>query len=73
MHPDRLRDRIELMPGFTVDIVKPDRELSADGFAKTRIIKLVSEYRACEGCDLKGQQHPQVRMGDKPKFMHRRR
>ena len=68
-HPDRLRDRIELLPGFTVDMVKPDRYLDVDELAKIKITRLVSDYRACEGCSLKGNPHPQVRMGAKPKFM----
>jgi DNA polymerase-3 subunit alpha len=68
-HPERLRDRIELLPGFTVDMVKPDRELAVEGLAAIKITRLVSDYRACEGCSLKGAPHPQVRMGAKPKFM----
>jgi DNA polymerase-3 subunit alpha len=68
-HPERLRDRIELMPGFTVDMVKPDRELEVEGLAAIKITRLVSDYRSCEGCSLKGAPHPQVRMGSKPKFM----
>lgn len=68
-HPDRLRDRIELLPGFTVDMVKPDRALEVEGLAAIKITRLVSEYRACEKCSLKGAPHPQVRMGAKPKFM----
>lgn len=68
-HTDRLRDRIELLPGFTVDMVKADRQLSVDGLAAIEITRLVTEYRACESCSLKGCPHPQVRMGSKPKFM----
>lgn len=69
MHPDRLRDRLELLPGFTVDMVKPDRGLDVDRAAALRITRLVSDYQSCEGCSLKGAPHPRVRMGARPKFM----
>lgn len=68
MHPSRLKDRIELMPGFTVDMVKPDRELSVDHLAKIKITSLIEEIRSCEGCSLAGNPHPLPRMGDRPKF-----
>lgn len=68
-HPDRLRDRLELLPGFTVDMVKPDRALEVEGLAAIKITRLVSDYQGCEGCSLKGMPHPKVRMGAKPKFM----
>jgi DNA polymerase-3 subunit alpha len=68
-HPDRLKDRIALVPGFTVEMVRPDRELNAEHLAKIKITRLVEEARACEGCSLKGKPHPLPRMGDKPRFM----
>lgn len=68
-HPSRLKDRLELMPGFTVDMVKPERDLSVDGLAKIKITSLIEEFRHCEGCSLKGAPHPLPRMGAKPKFM----
>jgi DNA polymerase-3 subunit alpha len=68
MHPSRLKDRIELMPGFTVEMVKPDRLLNAEHLAKIKITSMIEEIRGCEGCSLKGQAHPLPRMGDAPKF-----
>lgn len=68
-HPDRLKDRIELMPGFTVDMVKPDRGLNVEDLAKIKIQALIGDVAGCEGCSLAGKAHPLPRMGDKPKFM----
>lgn len=68
-HPSRLKDRIELMPGFTVDMVKADRDLNVEGLAQIKITALIEDFRACEGCSLKGNPHPLPRMGSKPKFM----
>lgn len=67
-HPSRLKDRIELLPGFTVDLVKPDRLLNAEHLAKIKITSMIEEIGRCEGCSLKGQAHPLPRMGDAPKF-----
>jgi DNA polymerase-3 subunit alpha len=68
-HPDRLKDRIELCPGFTVDMVKPDRVLNVEHLAKIKITSLIEEIRGCSGCSLGGAPHPLPRMGDKPKFL----
>ena len=68
-HPNRLKDRIELCPGFTVDMVKPDRVLNVEHIAKVKITSMIEEIRTCEGCSLRGAPHPLPRMGDKPKFM----
>lgn len=68
-HQERLKDRIELVPGFTVDMVKPTRALTVEHFAKIKITSMIEEIRACEGCSLKGAAHPLPRMGDAPKFM----
>lgn len=69
MHPDRLKDRIELMPGFTVDAVKADRTLSDERLNKIKIMELIGETRTCEKCSLKGCDHPTPRLGKNPKFM----
>lgn len=69
MHTDRLKDRIELMPGFTVDAVKADRTLSDDRLNKLQIMELIGETRTCEGCSLAGCDHPTPRLGKAPKFM----
>jgi DNA polymerase-3 subunit alpha len=69
MHADRLKDRLELMPGFTVDAVKADRKIIADTFVMSKIIRLHEDTKACDKCSLKGMPHPQPRMGRTPKFM----
>lgn len=69
MHPDRLKDRIELMPGFTVELVKPDRGLSIDKLHQIKIVRLAEEVRACDACSLKGKEHPMPAIGSKAKFM----
>lgn len=69
MHVDRLKDRIELMPGFTVDAVKADRTLNDERLNKIKIMELVGETRTCEKCSLKGCDHPTPRLGKNPKFM----
>lgn len=68
-HITRLKDRIELMPGFTVDAVKADRGLNDDRLNKIKIMELIGETRTCEGCSLKGCDHPTPRLGKAPKFM----
>jgi DNA polymerase-3 subunit alpha len=68
-HPDRLKDRLELIPGFTVEMVKADRSLTVEHLAKIKITSMIEDIRSCEGCSLKGNPHPLPRMGDAPKFM----
>jgi DNA polymerase-3 subunit alpha len=68
-HPSRLKDRIELIPGFTVDMVRPDRELAVDGLAQIKITNMIREMSTCDGCSLRGAPHPTPRMGSRPKFM----
>lgn len=69
-HPDRLKDQIELLPGLIVSHVKADRKIDADDkFTKAKIIHIVNETRACEGCDLHEKPHPVVRLGKSAKFM----
>ena len=69
LHPDRLRDRIELMPGFTVDSVKPDRGLNDERLAKIAILEIAGKLSSCDKCSLKGKGHAVPVMGKKPKFM----
>jgi DNA polymerase-3 subunit alpha len=68
-HPDRLKDRIELMPGFTVDSVKADRGINAETEAITQILRVISDYRACDQCEFKGKMHPKPTIGKRPTFM----
>jgi DNA polymerase-3 subunit alpha len=69
LHTDRLRDRLSLMPGFTVEMVKADRGLNNEHLAKIEVTRLIEECRMCQGCSLKGKPHPVPRMGASPKFM----
>ena len=69
LHTDRLKDRIELMPGFTVDAVKADRTLNDERLAKLKIMDILGETHTCEKCSLKGTAHPLPRLGKRPKFM----
>lgn len=69
MDPGRLKDRLELMPGFTVDTVKADRVIVNDAFTVSRIIRIAADADACSKCDLKGSTHVRSRMGKTPKFM----
>jgi DNA polymerase III subunit alpha len=68
-HPDRLRDRLSFLPGFTVEVVKADRKLNAEHLAKIEITSLIETVRSCTGCSLQGRAHPVPRMGTAPKFM----
>lgn len=69
MSTERLKDRIELLAGFTVDAVKADRGLSDDKLNKLKIIRMVEEIKRCEGCSLKGEAHPTPTIGASPRFM----
>ncbi|MCY1204641.1 Error-prone DNA polymerase [compost metagenome] len=68
-HPDRLKDRLELMPGFTVELVKADRTLNAEKLAKLQITRLIDDMRSSNAPSLKGKPIPVPRMGDAPRFM----
>ncbi|NTX17993.1 DNA polymerase III subunit alpha [Burkholderia cepacia] len=69
MHPDRQKDRIELLPGFAVETVKADRALNAEKLALLQIVRLAEETRSCDKCSLSGGCHPMPRVGKTPKFM----
>jgi DNA polymerase-3 subunit alpha len=68
-HPDRVKDQVELMPGYSVDAVKADRGVNSDKLAQIKIIRMVEDMRGCEGCSLKGGVHVFPRIGKTPKFM----
>lgn len=69
-HLDRRKAQTELLPGLIIDTVKADRQTDvADPFVRTKIIKIVREYKACEGCSLAASPHPAVRMKSSVKFM----
>lgn len=69
LHADRLKDRIELMPGFTVELVKADRQLNAEHLAKLQIVRLCDEMRESTAPSMVGKQIPVPRIGDAPRFM----
>ena len=69
MSDKRLKDRLELMAGFTTEVVKATRGVSSDNLSKIKITSLIETCRTCEGCSLKGQPHPSPRLGKTPKFM----
>lgn len=69
MHPDRLRDRLEFLAGFTVEAVKAERALEFDRAALSKIVRIHSDVRSCDDCSLKDATHVLPRMGKAPKFM----
>lgn len=69
MSADRLKSRLEFMPGFTTDVVKATRGVSSDSLSKIKVTTLIETLHSCEGCSLKGNAHPSPRLGKTPKFM----
>lgn len=65
LHPDRLKDQIELLPGLMNRLVVADRTCKTDPATKRELLKLVEEYRGLAG-DMPA---PFVRMGKRAKFM----
>jgi DNA polymerase-3 subunit alpha len=68
-HVSRLKDRLELMPGFTVEAVKATRGISDDRAIKLKLVTEFGKFRECEACSLKGGVHVMPIMGKTPKFM----
>lgn len=69
-HMDRRREQMALMPGLIIDTVKADRQTDAgDPFIRVKLIENVQNYRKCDGCDLAGQTHPNVRVTKTVKYM----
>jgi DNA polymerase-3 subunit alpha len=68
-HPDRLKDQLEFLPGFTTGMVKVDREIPADFLSKIKLERAFTGYQSCTACPLSGNAHPLPRMGTQPKFM----
>lgn len=66
---ERLKDRINLMPGFTVDAVKATRGISEDRLAKIKVMEIVGEVNRCDKCSMKGKPHASPALGKTPKFM----
>lgn len=68
-HPDRLRDRMALMPGFTTGVIKADRRICCEELTRLKLLQMAEERNSCDKCSLKGNKHPMVRIGKTPKFM----
>jgi len=69
-HAERMKDQMELMPGLIIDAMKVERAIPGkDKFLKAKLIHLLNETKACEGCDLKDKSHPTPALGSTPKFM----
>lgn len=68
-HPDRVKDQVELMPGFVSESVKADRPVANDKLSMIKIVRMSEDVRDCKGCSLQGGVHVMPRMGKSPKFM----
>lgn len=68
-HPDRVKDQKQLLKGLVSATVKADRKIDVSPYVKAELAKLVSSCRTCEGCSLKGADHPVPRLGRSPKIM----
>lgn len=68
-HPDRLKDRIELMPGFTVELVKADRQLNRGHLVNLEITRLVDDMHSSPAESFQGRTLPRPRCGAEPRFM----
>ena len=69
LHESRLKDRLELLPGITVEAVKADRGLTTEKLAVIKLTRVLEETSSCAKCSLAGTPHAGPRMGKKPKFM----
>jgi DNA polymerase-3 subunit alpha len=69
LHESRLKDRLELLPGITVEAVKADRGLTTEKLAVIRLTRMLEETAGCAKCSLAGTPHAGPRLGKKPKFM----
>lgn len=68
-HPDRRIDQVELLPGLIIDAVRVDRKMEHAKHVKPKVIHLINEWRACDGCSLKDRVHPLPALGSKPRFV----
>lgn len=69
LHESRLKDRLELLPGITVEAVKADRGLTTEKIAVIKLTRMLDETTGCSKCSLAGTPHAGPRLGKKPKFM----
>lgn len=65
LHPDRLKDQIELMPGLMNRLVVAERLCAHDRATKRELMKVVQEYQDKAG----DAPAPMIQLGKAPKFM----
>lgn len=65
----RTKDRLELMPGFTVESVKATRKIMLTKDTMGEVAKINAEVMECANCDLSDCDHARARGGKTPKFM----
>lgn len=68
-HPDRVKDQVELMPGYISEAVKADRAINNERLGVIKVVRMMEETRTCTKCTLQGGVHVLPRMGKTPKFM----
>jgi DNA polymerase-3 subunit alpha len=68
-HADRLKDQLELLPGLIHESVKADRPLDLSDISKKKIVRIMTEVKACELCNLSESSHPFPRLGSSAKMM----
>lgn len=68
---DRRKDQIELLPGLVIDVVKSSKVTDLkEGFIKSKVIRIIQDYKECTGCSLKDKPHPDIRFpAGQVKFM----
>jgi DNA polymerase-3 subunit alpha len=69
LDPTRLKDRLELMPGYTVESVKASRGIPTERAVTLKLLETIGQTRTCDKCSLKGGVHVMPRLGHTPKFM----
>ncbi|ENW55894.1 uracil-DNA glycosylase family protein [Acinetobacter baumannii] len=66
----RRKDQMRLLPGLIIDSVKADRYTdTSEPFLRASLVEHMRDCKQCNGCDLAGQVHPDIRLGKKIRFM----
>ncbi len=66
----RRKDQMRLLPGLIIDSVKADRYTdTSEPFLRASLVEHMRDCKQCNGCDLAGQVHPDIRLGKKMRFM----
>ncbi len=62
----RRKDQMRLLPGLIIDSVKADRYTdTSEPFLRASLVEHMRDCKQCNGCDLAGQVHPDIRLGKK--------